>query len=52
MHNFYYGPNWLIDNLVKEMIKLGWNKKDGIDIYDYFIRKFNYNNFKKNKLQC
>ena len=50
MHNFYYGPNWLIDNLVKEMIKLGWNKKDGIDIYDYFIRKFNYNNFKKKQI--
>ena len=47
MHNFYYGPNWIIDNLVKEMIKIGWYKKDGIDIYDYYMKKFNNFNFEK-----
>ena len=51
MHNFYYGPNWLIKNLVKEMIKLGWYKKDGIDIYNYFIKKFDSKNFKKNQIK-
>ena len=51
MHNFYYGPNWLIDNLVKEMTQLGWDKKDGIDIYDYYIKKFNKNNFKKKQIK-
>ena len=51
MHNFYYGPNWLIKNLVKEMIKLGWYKKDGIDIYNYFIKKFDSKNFKKDQIE-
>ena len=52
MHNFYYGPNWIIDNLVKEMVKIGWYKKDGVDIYDYYMKKFNNFNFEKkqNKL--
>ena len=41
MHNFYYGPSWLIKNYVREMVGFGWHKKDTVEIYDYWMSNFN-----------
>ena len=49
VHNFYFGPDWIIKNYVKEMRKIGWNKKDTTIIYKYWIDKFQDFEFKNKK---
>ena len=49
IHNFYFGPNWIINNYVKEMKKIGWSKKDTTIIYKYWIDKFQDLEFRNKK---